>query len=384
MSDPLRALLVGGPTYEPLYDQLDDFTATSGIRLEITVSRDHPDLNERIARDVVTGRKRYDVISTHTSFAPSQAAGLTPLRELENDLAAWAPATLEMARVEGRLLSLPRNLDVKLLHYRADLIDAAPTTWEELRTTAEAHTADGHHGFAFTGRGSGLFGHVYELTAMFGADLFEGSDASTLRVHADTGAAHRALQLLVDLARESCDPRTPEWHDDDVTDAFLAGRAVMTTDGPGAWHRYRSAPAVVSASTRTALLPVGTNGRHAYAGCHGFAIPTNAKNRAGAVKLLRFLTDPASQAFEARLGTLPARVDALASVTAEAASGSVEATRREQLRESVAAALVPPRHERYPELEDLIWRAARRALTGEQSVADSSRSIDAAWSQAAV
>ena len=383
MSDPLRALLLGGPPYAPLYDQLGDFTATSGIRLELTIARDHGDLNERIARDVVTGRKRYDVVSTHTRYAASQAAGLTPLRELENDLAAWAPATLEMARVGGRLLSLPRSQDVRLLHYRADLIDAAPTTCDELRTVAAAHTGAGRYGFALAGRGTGLSGLVYELTAAFGHDLFDGSDASTLCVHVDTDAARRALQLLVDLARESCDPRTPEWRDDDVTDSFCAGRTVVTADWPGAWHRYRSGPSAAAASTRTAPYPVGTNGRRACAGCHSFAIPANAKNRAGAVKLLRFLTDPASQAFEARLGSLPARVDALASVTSDAAPGSVEAVRRDQLRESASGALAPPGHERFPALEDLIWRAARRALTGDQPVVDALRSIDAAWAQTA-
>ena len=151
----------------------------------------------------------------------------------------------------------------------------------------------------------------------------------------------------------------------------------MTTDWPGAWHRYRSAPAPVGGATRTALYPTAGHGGHVYAGCHSFAIPANAKDRGGAVKLLRFLTDADSQAFEARRGSVPVRTAVLEQVTAEAAAGSVEAERLAQLRTTVGEALVPPRHARFPALEDLVWRAAQRHRLRRSSPASSATS--ACW-----
>ena len=63
-------------------------------------------------------------ISTHTKYAPSQAQWLRPLdemapAELVRDL---LPRPAELSRIDGRLLQIPRNLDVRLLHYRRDLM----------------------------------------------------------------------------------------------------------------------------------------------------------------------------------------------------------------------------------------------------------------------
>jgi multiple sugar transport system substrate-binding protein len=44
----------------------------------------------------------------------------------------FVPVVLEMAHVDGSLYGVPRNIDVRLLHYRSDLIDAPPETWNEL------------------------------------------------------------------------------------------------------------------------------------------------------------------------------------------------------------------------------------------------------------
>jgi multiple sugar transport system substrate-binding protein len=60
-----------------------------------------------------------------------------------------------------------------------------------------------------------------------------------------------------------------------------------------------------------ALYPEGKAGRFIYAGCHTFAIPNTVRDRPAALALLRFLTSRESQAYEARLGTLPAREDSL-------------------------------------------------------------------------
>ena len=73
----LRALLVGGPMYEPLYARLEKFTDITGLQLEIVKSLDHPDLNQRIETEFGNGTARYDLISTHTKYAPGQPLRLT-------------------------------------------------------------------------------------------------------------------------------------------------------------------------------------------------------------------------------------------------------------------------------------------------------------------
>lgn len=108
----------------------------------------------------------------------------------EAELNEFIPAVLEMSRVDGWLLSLPRNIDVRLLYYRCDLFEDSseranfqqatgrelrvPETWEELAQIAKFFTRPPElYGFAFPGRDSGLFGTFFELVAMAGGKLFQ-------------------------------------------------------------------------------------------------------------------------------------------------------------------------------------------------------------------
>ncbi len=122
-----------------------------------------------------------------------------------------------------------------------------------------------------------------------------------------------------------------------------------------------------------ALYPEGPAGLHIYSGSHTFAIPTTVTDRPAALALLRFLTSRESQALEARLGTLPARTDALQDARSEAPDGSLAQRRWDLLEQAVDAALLPPRHPHYAAVEDAIWSGVREALVGSVSVDEALR-----------
>jgi extracellular solute-binding protein len=135
----------------------------------------HPDLNERIEEEFSSGRAYYDLISTHTKYAPSQRQWLTPLdHDLdESELEMFTPRTLELARIDSLIYGVPRNLDVKLLYYRTDLMVGPPSSWEELRDQAARLKSDSLYGFVFPGKESGLFGYFFELDAIDGGRMFD-------------------------------------------------------------------------------------------------------------------------------------------------------------------------------------------------------------------
>ena len=138
MSGSLKVLLVGGPRYDPLYSRLAEFEEREGLRVEKVIAPTHPDLNEQIEDEFASGAASYDLISTHTKYAPSQRQWLTPLDNDLDDgmLESFTPRTLELARIDGSLYGVPRNLDVKLLLYRTDLMEDQPSSWEDLLETA--------------------------------------------------------------------------------------------------------------------------------------------------------------------------------------------------------------------------------------------------------
>jgi multiple sugar transport system substrate-binding protein len=363
MAGNLRILLVGGPMYDPLYERIGEF---EGMSIDVAVAPTHPDLNERIEEEFSSGTASYDLISTHAKYAPSQRQWLTPLDEdlEDSELKTFTPQTLELARIDGQLYGVPRNLDVKLLHYRTDIVPEPTASWEELREEAAQLRSDDLYGFVFPGKESGLFGHFFELHAMAGGRMFEGEGLPIPRLNDEAGIW--TLTLLKDLYERAAPEETPNWHYDEVAACFRRGRAAMSTDWPGGFYTYEDPEqSAVVGSYDVALYPEGRAGRFVYSGSHTFAIPTTVRDRQAALELLRFLTSRDSQAFEARLGTLPARRDSLGDARAEAEAGSLTERRWGVLEEAQEAALIPPKHPNYPAVEDAIWQGLREVFGGK-------------------
>jgi multiple sugar transport system substrate-binding protein len=387
----VRVALVGGPMYDGLYETIPTFERESGISVQVVAKLPHPELNAFVKDAFETATPGIDLLSTHTKYAPSQAQWLAPLDEVigTTDRDDLLPRPAELARIDGSLRQMPRNLDVRLLHYRRDLFQdpsersayekrfgralRVPETWTELAEVAEFFTRPGFFGFLFPGRDSGLFGTFYELLVGAGGILFD----AVLRPAFDSEAGIWAASLLAELhlVRGVSPRELPAWHYDEISAAFRAGRAAMVCDWPGSYHLYRNpTTSVVASHTGLAPLPAGPAGvRAGYAGCHSFAIAAGAHDRDAAAALLRFLTRPDAQIAEAHRGAIPCRASALARVRQEAPPGSDAAHRWELLDAAQTTMIIPPRFAAYPQCEEAIWRSIQRALEGASSPADAVR-----------
>lgn len=363
MTDGLNIALVSGPAYDPLYDCLPGFTEATGTIVSIGFRGDHPTLNQHLAglSDVP-----YDLVSTHTKYAPSQLGFLAPLDDLfvSSQLDDFVPLVLDLASIDGSLYSIPRNIDVRLLHFRTDLIETAPATWDELLELARAiNSPTDHYGFIFPGRESGLFGTFFELAEMAGATLFP--DDLVPNIQNDGG--RWALGLLRTLYAEGLVPaELPEWHYDKVHDCFRSGHAAMVGDWPGYYSLYRD-PAISLVHDRFALspYPVGPAGKSlAYGGGHTFALTKQGIAKPEALELLLHLTAPDQQLFEARQGCVPVRRSIMLQIQCEADTANSE--RLSMLEEVINDhILIPPKFARYPEVEEVLWRTVQQAIVGE-------------------
>jgi len=368
MPSSVHVALISGPSYDPLYERLDAFTDDTGIDVRMGFTGDHPSLNRHLAAcDPVP----YDLVSTHSKYAPSQRDFLTPLDEVLDaaELEDFAPRTLDLARIDGALYGLPRMVDVRLLHYRTDLIDAPPATWDELvqvaRSVKEAH---GTFGFAFPGRDSGLFGTFYELAEMGGAHLFPEGLVPDIE---NEGGAW-ALDLLRTLYEEELvPPDVPDWHFDEVHRAFRAGEVAMIGDWPG-FYSLHTNPEASRVADRFAVCPYpsGPTGTSlAYGGEHTFGLTFRGIEKPEATKLLTFLTAPGQQQFEARRGAVPPRHSVMRRIQSEATG---RARRRWKALERVIQkhVLIPPKLAYYPRIEEVIWTTVQQCFTGQRSISD--------------
>lgn len=350
MSRPLVAL-VGGPMYDGVYDLFRE-------EVEVVIHADHPTLNSAVAARLSAG-ERLDLISTHGKYAPSQARWLHPLDELvaPESLAELAPRAVELCRFRGALLCAPRNIDVRVLWWRTDLLGAAPATWDEVEAAPGA--------FGFTGRGSGLFGLFYELVAAAGERLFDEESAPTF-----TGrAAEEAVALLRRLAAKAPSD-LPSWHYDDVDDALLEGRVAMAAAWPGGYERIRRS------GLYETLAPARYPGGRSYSGCHGWAVPVTCGDVPAAVALLERLVSIEAGRAEAAAGGIPAHTAALAE---HQALDALDAARLAVTAETIANGMLTyPPLERFDEVEDAAWGAIHDAILGRRSPAEAVQAMQCA------
>lgn len=383
----LKVAFVGGPMYDPLYAaRLPAFTERTGIVVDMAAPRIHSALNDHLAHVYASGTGDYDLVSSHTKYAPSQAAWLLPLDDLlpPDTLDDFDPATVELARVDGRLLGIPRNVDTRLLHFRRDLFDdpaerrafrqrfgyplAPPATWDEFADLAQhfARPPD-RFGVAFPGRASGLWGTFFELVTAAGGELF-GPD---LRAAFVTAEGAWALGLLRDLylTWQAAPPDLTTWEFDEVSRSFQAGSVAMIADWPATYASHVAS--TIGDRFDVALYAAGPGGRFVYSGGFTWAIPSSAADPAASLDLLLHLTSEESQACEAARGTLVPRRSVQRALRETAPAGSLAARRLALLEETVATSmLIPPRFAAYPAVEEALWPALQRGLTGALSVND--------------
>jgi multiple sugar transport system substrate-binding protein len=354
----LSIALISGGMYDRLYTSIGQFERATGIGVAIRFRGTHPELNTHLAAN---SAEPYDLLSTHTKYAPSQKELLAPLEGFDTD--DFFPSVLRLATIDGALYGIPRNIDLRLLHYRTDLMDAPPTTWDELVSTAKALARPrALHGFVFTGIESGLFGTFFELAESAGASLFPKS----LVAQIDNEHGRWALHLLRELIDSGAAPAAlAGWHYDEVHAYFRQGRAAMVTDWPGYYGSYQDVLSVVRGRFRVARMPAGPSGRVCcYAGSHTFALTRAGAEREEARELLRFLTDPAQHQIEAQQGSVPVRRSVM-----EVQKRNVspeDAERLALLSASIESDLIiPPPTAAYPRIEEVLWRNVRAAMLGE-------------------
>jgi len=371
MNNELQIALVSGPAYDPLYESLPAFAAATGIKVNVAFSGDHPALNHHLAglSDVP-----YDLVSTHTKYAPSQTHFLAPLNDLVSvqDIDDFAPLLLKLATIDGLLYGLPRNIDVRLLHYRTDVITSPPETWDELLDLALIHNMPPDlYGFVFPGRESGLFGTFYELAEMAGAHLFQ----SDLVPDIENDAGRWALSLLRRLYSEGTVPaQFTSWHYEEVHECFRSGHAAMVCDWPGYYSLYRDERlSAVNGNLGLSLYPTGPAGKSlTYGGGHTFALTKAGARNEQAMELLMFLTAFDQQLLEARNGCVPVRRSVMQKMQSEADEAN---KKRLAMLETVIAEhiLIPPKFARYPEVEEVLWRTVQSAIIGKTSVDEALR-----------
>jgi ABC-type glycerol-3-phosphate transport system substrate-binding protein len=357
---------------EILRRQLTRFEAQRpGIHVEIRSVPDAADQQHQLYVQWLNAHApEPDVVQLDVIATPEFAAAgwILPLDSFHPATSEFFPATIEANRWKGSLYALPWFVDVSMLYWRTDLLEAVPSTFDEISTAvSRAQREHGvQFGFVWSGaRYEGLVTVFLEYLHGFGGRFLDAAG----RVAVDSDAGIRALTALGDsIYRDRMSP--PDvlaWQEEQTRFAFQSGRAVVMRNWPYAYPLLADpASSRVVGRFAVGLMPHALGGV-AVATLGGQQLAINARSRHpdAAYALVEHLTSPDQMLERARIaGQYPAR-PALYDRKDLAALGAPP----DQIRRIIEHAVPRPVTPVYAELSELLQVHLHRALTRQQEPA---------------
>jgi len=340
----IRMANIGGQPYEAMYDSINLFEEQTGATVEIVFLGDGFEIDRYLKTNYAAGTVDFDVAWNHTSFMSQFVNFVEPLNDwfTEEELAAFSPAIIEAATIDGNLQLIPRHADISGMHYRTDLFEdpdlqagfeeaygyplAPPTTLEEMYDMAEFFVGEGaiQYGTQFAGKEEALAGRFYEVLVANGGNYF---DAEWNPIF-DSEAGQMSAQWMQDLYNNQLIPAdTTNLLWPEVAQNFCDGNVAFYLEWYG-WYSYFQDPESCEVAGKFSIMrgPVGAAGdiHTGWAGAHAFSVPKDAENKEAAVQLIKFLSSQQVAYDEAQLGLLPVRDDVWDLIIADAAASDVE------------------------------------------------------------
>lgn len=310
------------------------------------------------------GMSQPDILQLDAIWTPEFAAAgwILPLERFHPPSDSLFPATVEANRWGGRLWAMPWFVDVGMLYWRTDLLDAAPATLADLERDAARAKARGglRYGLVWQGaRYEGLVTVFAEYLGAHGGSMLEGG-----RVTVASPAGVRALEaMLREIYREGLvPPAALTWHEEESRFAFQNGESVFMRNWPYAFALMAdSAQSKVAGRYAVAPMPAAEGGHPtATLGGAQLAINANSEHPDAAWAVIEYLTRPEQMLERARVvGQFPTR-RALYDDPRLAEALAVPAA---QARAVIEAAQPRPVTPVYTQLSEILQIDLHRALT---------------------
>lgn len=302
-----------GREADVLREQLQRFSATHGIHVEIRATPDSADQRHQLYVQWLSAHAADpDVLQLDVIWMSEFAAAgwLLPLDRLEPAMADFFPAAIAANRWRGSLFGLPWFVDAGMLYWRTDLLERPPRTFDELTSMAHKAMASGvRTGIAWQGaRYEGLVTVFLEVLGGFGGRILDDRGA----VVVDDDAAVRALTWMRDgIHVERIAPDAVlTWQEEQVRFVFQNGEAAMMRNWPYAHALLQARDSQVAGRVGIAPMPAQPDGGKPTAALGGAQLAINARSTQpdAAWRLIQFLTAPEQMLDRARgVGQFPSR-----------------------------------------------------------------------------
>jgi multiple sugar transport system substrate-binding protein len=348
--------------------QLARFSASRGITVDLRATPDSADQRHQLYVQWLNAHAADpDVLQLDVVWTPEFAAAewLLPLDRFNPSTSDFVPAAIAANRWNGRLFGLPWFIDVGMLYWRTDLLEHAPSTFDELNAAVRVAMHNGHVRYGLVwqaARYEGLVTVFLEVLGGFGGRILDDEG----EVAVDSDAAVRALTWMRDaIHSEGIVPSaTLTWHEEEARFAFQNGTSAMMRNWPYAAALMRAAGSQVAGRFAVAPMPAAAGGQ-ATAALGGSQLAINARTRQpdDAWALVEFLTAPEQMLERARVvGQFPARQSVYADASLSGALGMSPADALQIVRAARPRPVTPV----YTQLSEILQIHLHRALTLQQ------------------
>ncbi len=290
------------------------FKKDTGINVKLVP---HPSASDasysQLARAFSSKSSSIDVMMLDVVWPGAFAPYLVNLKpKLGKAAKAHVQSIIQNDTVGGKLIAMPWFGDFGILYYRTDLlkkygINGPPKTWAQLFSQAqkiqagERKTNDNFYGFVFQGNSyEGLTCDALEWIASAGGGHFIDNGKVTI----NNSKAKNILNAMRTQIGKITPRNVTTYQEGETHNAFVAGNAAFMRNWPYAYSVGQGADSKVKGKFSVTVLPHGAAGPSVgTVGGWQLGVSKYSKHKDASIELVRYLTSPAVQRFDAIFNT---------------------------------------------------------------------------------
>jgi trehalose/maltose transport system substrate-binding protein len=289
--------------------QFARFTKDTGIKIKwVPQARSATDIYSFLSRSFSAKSSALDIVQIDVIWPGAFGPYLSDLRALGlgNDAKVHSKGIIANNTVDGKLVAMPFYGDYGILYYRTDLLtkygySAPPKTWAELTAMSkkiqagEQASNPNFYGYVWQG-------NAYEGLTCDALEWFESNGAGGFidngKVTIDNPKAVATLNLAKSWIGDISPRGVTTYQEEEARTAFEAGNAAFMRNWPYAYSLGKKS-AIGPNFDVTTLPRTGGNASVGTVGGWQLAVPKASKHQGAAAELLRWLTSPAMEKYNA-------------------------------------------------------------------------------------
>lgn len=352
-------------TDEPAKSIIGGMLDQCGASIGVTIEREAVPSSDYLSKVLqqASSRTLPDVQMLDAQELPGIASSgaLAPVSERGVTTDNVGESVLSLGTVDGEVYGLAPTVGTIVMFVNTEKLAAAglkaPTSWDELKSTAAALTQGDQYGLAFSAKNDGQ--GTYAFLPFFWS---AGGSEDQL----DSAAGKKALQLEVDLVSSgSASQSTVQWGNSDVGDQFLTGKAAMAITSGTQMSKLDKDPAL-KYEIVSIPAPTASDEKIAPLGGEVWTLPRTgdkAREAKSAELLSCIMSDDTQLSLATERRVVPANpaLDETYLTELPTLEGYVDTVRNGRSRTAVLG-------EQWSKANAAIWTAVQSAVTGQSTV----------------